>query len=105
MTSYKLPIIRVPKLRLPSVSCVQIPRNITDFCATQPVVQIVPLKLHAASSFHLPSQSIQDCFHNGPKVVLSPLKMSFQRNDSFLTYQINRRRRVHPCIEKCNAKR
>jgi hypothetical protein len=86
-------------------SYVQIPRNITDFRATQPVIKLVPLKLHSASTFHIPSQSAQQCFHNGPRVVLSPLKLSVQRINSFRIHQLNKRRRMHPCIEQCNTKK
>ena len=66
-----------------SVSTVQIPKNITNFSLLQPSVRIKPLNLQSASSFHVPSISINKCFYNGPKVVISPLKSSIQRLSSF----------------------
>jgi hypothetical protein len=101
----KLPHIRVSAVRMHSASNIQIPNNITDFSLLQPYVKLTPLQLHSASSFHVPSRSINNCFHNGPKVVLSPLKVSVQRNNAVLVHQVNKRHRVHPVIEKCNSKR
>lgn len=97
--------IKLAKLRMHSASSVQLPPNITDFRATQPYVKLRPLQLHSVSTFHIPSTSMNNCFHNSPRVVLSPLKNSIQRNNAFQTYLANKRRRVHPCIDKCNAKR
>ncbi len=88
-----------------SAYSVHIPSNTTNFASLQPYVPLTPLKLYSATSFHIPSRSINKCFHNGPKVVLSPLKSSIKRNNSVLFRPLNKRRRVHPIIEKCNAKR
>ena len=76
----KIPEIRLSALRMHSASLVQIHNNITDFTSLQPYVQLNPLKLHAASSFHAPSSSINDYFHNGPKVVLSPYMYTVRLN-------------------------
>jgi len=48
---------------------------------------------------------INNCFHNGPKHVLTPLKVYIQRNYSVLVHQINKRQIMHPVFEKCTAKR
>jgi len=101
----QIPLIRISAVRMHSASSVQIPNHITNFRSLQPYVQLKPLKLHSASSFHVPSQSINNCFHNGPRIVLSPLKVSIQRNTSVSVRQLNKRHRVHPVIDKCNTKR
>ena len=88
-----------------SVSTVQIPKNVTSFALLQPSVRIKPLNLQSASSFHVPSISINKCFYNGPKVVISPLKSSIQRLSSFNKRTLHKRHRLPPRILKCNAKR
>ena len=96
--------LNLQPLNLHSASSVFIPPNITDFKSLQPTVRLRPLQLHSASQFHVPSISINKCFYNGPKVVLSPLK-SIISNRSYNIRSLNRRRRLHPQINKCNARR
>ena len=71
----------------------------------QPSVRLTPLNLHSARSFHLPSVSISNCFHNGPRVVLSPLKDSMSRKYLVHKKIVFPKRRKYPHISKCNTKR
>ena len=79
MNQLKKPILKLTALKMHSVSSFQIPQNVTIFSLLQPSVRLQPLNLQSASSFYVPSISINKCFHNGPKVVLSPLKSSIHR--------------------------
>jgi hypothetical protein len=105
MNQIKTPILKLAALNMHSVSTVQIPKNVTSFSLLQPSVRIKPLNLQSASSFHVPSISINKCFYNGPRVVISPLKSSIQRLSSFNKRTLHKRHRVYPRIFKCNAKR
>lgn len=84
---------------------VRLPSNITDLNSCQPTLRLTPLKLYSASSFHLPSTSINSCFHTGPKVLLTPLKKSIQRQPFKYKLSFNRRRKAFPSITKCNSKK
>ena len=102
---HKKTLLKVAGLQIHSGSSVKIPQNITNFSVLQPVVRLNTLNLHSASSFHVPSISINKCFHSGPKVVLSPIKFSIRRN-SFINQQLlNKKHRVYPKIYKCSTKR
>ena len=71
-----------------------------------PTVRLNRINIGSSPSFHIPSSSINSCYHNGPRVVLSPLKTSIIRAS-----RVNKRhfrsgrRRVYPKINKCNSKR
>ena len=97
------PIIKLNKLQMHSVSRVQIPNNLTNFTLLQPHVRLKKLQLCSATSINIPSTSINKCFYNGPKVVLSPLKYSIHSN---ISRSLNPfyRHRVYPSIRQCNAK-
>jgi hypothetical protein len=100
MNQFKIQTLKVAGLQIHSGSSIQIPQNITNFSDLQPVVRLNTLNLHSASAFHVPSISINKCFHSGPKIVLSPTKMSIHRNSSN-----NRRLFYYKHIEKCNTKK
>lgn len=99
------PLINLKPIRIHSVSSVQVPRNITTFSSLQPFVRLKALDLRSASSFRVPSISINKCFNNGPRVVLSPLKNSIRSVSSYFKRTLRRTHRVYPTINKCNAKR
>jgi hypothetical protein len=88
-----------------SMSSIKIPHSLQALNNLQPIVKLVPLHLHTAASFTVPSLSINKCFLNGPKVVLSPLKSAIRSNVSYNIRSFNRRHRSHYIINKCNAKR
>ena len=96
----------IPKspIRMQSVSSLTIPNNITNLPSLQPVVRLRSLNLHSASSFRVPSISINKCFNNGPKVVLSPLKINrlCPPNSNHISFKT---RRLYPNISKCDSKR
>ena len=89
---------------LNSVSSVHIPQNFTRFNTLQPTVRLKQLNLGSASSFHVPSLSLSSCFHNGPRVILSPLRSSIIRKTRVNNLSDRRRCRVYPKINKCNTK-
>lgn len=101
----KIPLIQLNPLRMHSVSSVQVPKNISNFSSLQPYVRLKPLFLHSASSVRVPSLSINKCFYNGPKVVLSPLRSCMQRVSSICKQSTYKRHRVYPQINKCSAKK
>ena len=104
---FRKPFVRISPIKLHSASSLQVPSKISNFCSLQPRLRLEPLNLSRAKSFHVPSISVSHCFHNGPKVVLSPLKASVVRkaltqNNSVL---IKSKHAAHPTISKCNTKR
>ena len=95
---------RISHLQSNAVS-VHVPSNILRFKLKQPSIRLNPLNLHSARSFHFPSVSSSDIFHNGPKVVLSPLKLSVARK--YLVHHklhFPKLRQYHK-ISKCNSNR
>ena len=104
---YRKPKLKINNLNLQSVSCVQIPHNLVNFQNMQPSVRLQRLKIGSASSFHIPSSSINTIFLNGPKVQLSPLKKSILRKFKVKRHSrfLNKRHRVFPTINKCSSER
>ena len=102
--AYKQLKITIKPIRMHSVSSLQIPKNTTNFSSLQPTVRIRPLNLHSAASVHVPSISINKCFNNGPKVILSPLKSAIS-NSSYRKVLHFKTRRVYPNVSKCGTKR
>lgn len=89
------------KLRL---SAVRIPTHVSNYSLIQPRVQLKKLNVLTAKSFHLPARTMSNVFHNGPRVLLSPLRSSiihFNLNNRTVS---NSRRRAYPEIYKCNTK-
>ena len=103
----RIPILKLTPLNIHSASSCQILKNLTNFNSLLPSVCLKPLNLHSASSVRVPSISINNCFHNGPKVVLSPLSKSIQKFNSvnIRLLKNNFKRRVYPKNSMCNTKR
>ena len=98
--------LKLLPLRLHSVASIHIPSNDTKLFRSNPSVTLSRLKLHSATSFVLPSVNISNCFHNAPKVTLSPLKTSVLRNHNVISSNIRfKKPRLFPTINKCNSKR
>ena len=98
--------IKLLPLRLHSAASVHIPSNDTKLFRSYPSVTLSRLKLHSATSFVLPSVNISNCFHNAPKVTLSPLKTSVLRSHNVISSNIRfKKPRLFPTINKCNSKR
>ena len=100
-----IPLIQIKPLRMHSVSSVQVPKNISNFNSLEPYVRLKPLNLNSATSFHVPSLSINKCFYNGPRIVISPLKSTFNSISAVHKRSLYKRHRVYPTIQKCFAKR
>lgn len=98
----KKPLTRLQSLKMSSVSSVQVTKKSSNL---QPYVRLKRLNLQSAVSFRIPSVSINKCFYNGPKVLLSPIKSAIQRVSFISKRSVYRRRRVYPIIKKCDAKR
>lgn len=89
-----------------SASSFRASNGITSSINLLPTVRLNPLNIGSASSFYIPSLSVNSCFHNGPRVLLSPLKASIVRETRVNIRNIRLgRRRVYHKITKCNAKR
>ena len=99
------PIINTNNGGVHSISSVIYPQCFTNNSAFQPIVRLKTLNLHSASTFHIPSMSINKCFHGGPKVILSPLNNSIRRNAPIIQRLLTKRLRVYPGIFKCNSNR
>lgn len=99
-------MIKLSPLRLHSATSLHIPKSDSNFLQSKPIVPLPRLKLHSATSFVLPSTSISNCFHNGPKVALSPLSNSLIRRYNINQYSSSLgNHRMYPSISKCNSKR
>lgn len=105
-TNTKKASIHLSPLRLHSATSVHIPNADKKLFNSKVTVPIARLKLHSAASFNLPSVNISNCFHNGPKVTLSPLSNSLIRKHKLSDFSNSfRKRRMYPLISKCNARR
>ena len=91
-------------IRIHSASSSQLPKIITNASSLQPVVRLKLINLHSASSIRIPSNSINKCFYNGPRVVLSPLKNARLGSSKFRHIPF-KTHRLYPNITKCNSKR
>ena len=102
----KIPIIKLSPLRLHSATSLHIPNSDNKILSSKPVVSLPRLNLHSATSFVLPSANISNCFHNGPRVALSPLSNSLIRKYNIKQYSPSLgNHRMYPSISQCNSKR
>ena len=95
---------RISNLQSHAVS-VHIPSHVLRYKLKIPCIRLKPLNLHSARSFHFPSVSSSDIFHNGPKIVLSPLKRSVARKYSVHNKLRFPKQRQYHKISKCNSNR
>ena len=111
-TNKSISILSSP-FRMHSVSSIRTPANISNFGGMQPRVVLNRLKLSSAKSFYMPSVSVTKCFHQGPRIRLSPLKSSLIRRHNLQNevplgsrrnVYLGLRRKVYPKINKCNTK-
>ena len=100
-----IPSLKLSPLRLHSARSLHIP-NSDQLFQSKPIVSLPRLKLHSANSFVLPSTNVSNCFHNGPRVTLSPLSNALIRKYNINQYTSSLgNRRMYPSISKCNSKR
>lgn len=97
----------INSLNLSSVSSDHILRNLHKYRFLQPSVCLLPLKLTSVSSVHVPTSSVSNIFHHGPRIVLSPLKESIIRKSlvHLNSLPLVKKHRTHYNISKCNSKR
>ena len=87
------------------MSSVQVPKDTSNFNSLEPCVRLKLLHLHSATSFHVPSLSVNKCFYDGPRIVISPLKSTLNSFSAVQKRSLYKRHRVYPTIQKCFAKR
>ena len=92
--------VTISPLRLHSASSVHIPHSTNRFKSLLPSVKVTPLKLHSASSIYLHGASNNNILHNRLRIRLSPMKSPILRKYK----NPYKRSGMYPTISKRNAK-
>ena len=104
MYKLKIPKINIEPIKMHSVSSIQIPNSLNSFTSLQPVVRVKKLQLFSATTVNVPSISINKCFYNGPKIILSPLKSNYSNRLNPINLRSPHWHRMHHSITKCGFK-